>query len=92
MMGVQDDYSGERPKAYVVLKDGKVGTDEVGQELIKYVQDRKARTKWITEIQFEPLIPKSASGKILRRVLKDQLKKTDKETKVEDDVKEKTKL
>ena len=37
-------------------------------------------------------IPKSASGKILRRVLRDQKARTDTSTRIQDDVKEKAKL
>ena len=52
VMSVPDEYTGERPKAYVVTKEGVKGSQEFGQELIKYVQQRKSRTKWVTEIQF----------------------------------------
>ena len=52
VMSVPDDYTGERPKAYVVTKAGIEAGREFGQELIKYVQARKSRTKWITEIEF----------------------------------------
>ena len=52
VMSVPDDYTGERPKAYVVLKAGIKGSQEMGQELIQYVKERKSRTKWITEIEF----------------------------------------
>lgn len=51
VMSVPDDYTGERPKAYVVPKSGIEGSQEFGQELIKYVQERKSRTKWITELE-----------------------------------------
>ena len=93
VMGVPDDYSGEVAKAFVVLTGDKRGSKEVEQELMKYVKARKVRHKWITGgIEFVPLIPKSASGKILRRVLRDQSQKAGKATKVRDDVKEKAKL
>ncbi len=52
VMSIPNDYTGERPKAYVVLKDGIEGSQELRQELIKYVQERKSRTKWITELEF----------------------------------------
>lgn len=52
VMSVPDDYTGERPKAYVVPKDEIEGSPELGHELIKYVQERKSRTKWITELEF----------------------------------------
>ncbi|KAL5340683.1 hypothetical protein BJX70DRAFT_407017 [Aspergillus crustosus] len=78
---VPDDYAGEKPKAYVVLKtairgrlskaDGVLG---IGRELIEYVKAKKVRHKWIVEVEFLDEIPKSASGKILRRVLRDREK------------------
>ena len=52
VMSVPDDYAGERPKAYVVLKAGIKNNQEVRQELIQYVKERKSRTKWITEVEF----------------------------------------
>lgn len=52
VMSVPDDYTGERPKAYVVPKSGIKGSQEFGQELINYVQERKSRTKWVTELEF----------------------------------------
>ncbi|KAL6246257.1 hypothetical protein RBB50_006492 [Rhinocladiella similis] len=72
VLGISDDYSGERPKAYVVLKSSKRGDPAtVGRGLIKYVKDKKVRHKWITEVEVVDEIPKSPSGKILRRVLRD---------------------
>ena len=52
VMSVPDDYTGERPKAYVVLKAAIEGDEDIGQELIQYVKERKSRTKWITETEF----------------------------------------
>jgi acyl-coenzyme A synthetase/AMP-(fatty) acid ligase len=39
-------------------------------ELIDYVRENKVRHKWISEIEMLEEIPKSASGKILRRMLR----------------------
>ncbi|KAF2739472.1 acetyl-CoA synthetase-like protein [Polyplosphaeria fusca] len=75
VMGVADEYSGEVPKAYVVLKPGYARDTAVGRELIQFVKDKKVRYKWIKEIEFIAEIPKSASGKILRRVLRDKEKR-----------------
>lgn len=91
VMSVPDDYTGERPKAYIVPKDGIEGSQEFRKKLMQYVQERKSRTKWITELDFVGTIPKSASGKILRRVLRDQAN-ADKSTKLKDKAKEKAKL
>ncbi|EXJ90231.1 hypothetical protein A1O1_03330 [Capronia coronata CBS 617.96] len=75
VLGIPDDYSGERPKAYVVLIQSKRSDPEgVGKKLIEYVQDKKVRHKWILEVEVVDEIPKSPSGKILRRVLRDMAK------------------
>ncbi|KAL4929778.1 acyl--CoA ligase [Aspergillus undulatus] len=81
---VPDEYAGERPKAYVVLKapvrerlDTSEGVLAVGRELIEYVKAKKVRHKWIIEIEFMDEVPKSASGKILRRVLRDREKRNE---------------
>ncbi|KAI1635951.1 hypothetical protein F4809DRAFT_650811 [Biscogniauxia mediterranea] len=75
VLAIPDERAGERPKAYVVLKKGNKADQETGQEIIAYVEKNKVRHKWIKEIEFVDEIPKSASGKILRRVLRDQARK-----------------
>jgi acyl-CoA synthetase (AMP-forming)/AMP-acid ligase II len=74
VLGVRDEYSGERPKAFVVLKGRTKGDDQVGREILRYVKERKVRHKWVKEVEFVEVIPKSASGKILRRLLRDRAK------------------
>jgi acyl-CoA synthetase (AMP-forming)/AMP-acid ligase II len=61
-----DDEAGEIPKAAVVLKrDAKATADE----LLQFVQARVSPHKRVRALRFVDAIPKSASGKILRRVL-----------------------
>lgn len=72
VLGIADDYSGEVPKAYVVPKPQVGESDGLGRELIKFVREKKVRYKAVKEIEFIEAIPKSASGKILRRVLRDK--------------------
>ncbi|KAF2640273.1 4-coumarate-CoA ligase 2, partial [Massarina eburnea CBS 473.64] len=72
VMGIPDDYSGELPKAFVKLKEGVRDNSSVGKELIEFVKEKKVRHKWIKVVEFVDEIPKSASGKILRRVLRDK--------------------
>jgi acyl-CoA synthetase (AMP-forming)/AMP-acid ligase II len=67
VIGVPDLEAGEVPKAYVVLK-GEARADE----LIAYVAERVAPYKKIRFVEVIDQIPKSASGKILRRVLIEQ--------------------
>lgn len=61
-----DEEAGEIPKAFVVRKSGAPAT---GDELMTYVADRVAGYKKVREVEFIEAIPKSPSGKILRRVL-----------------------
>jgi 4-coumarate--CoA ligase len=72
VMGIQDDWSGELPKAFVKLKEGVKQDTTVGKQLIAFVKEKKARHKWVREIEFVDEVPKSASGKILRRVLREK--------------------
>lgn len=85
-LGIPDDYSGERPKAYIVLqKHKKEDAEATAKKLIKYVQEKKVRHKWVKEIEIVDEIPKSASGKILRRILRDMAKQGKKGIVVKDD-------
>jgi acyl-CoA synthetase (AMP-forming)/AMP-acid ligase II len=61
-----DEEAGEIPKAAVVLKPGHTVTAEA---LIQFVQEQVSPHKRVRAIKFVDQIPKSASGKILRRVL-----------------------
>ncbi|KAK5168821.1 uncharacterized protein LTR77_006130 [Saxophila tyrrhenica] len=75
VLGIQDEWAGEVPKAYIVPQSGYEGNQALGRELIAYVREKKVRYKAVKEIEFATEIPKSASGKILRRVLRDQSRK-----------------
>ena len=62
-----DEEAGEIPKAFVVLKG-----DISAEEIMKWVANEVAPHKKIRKLEFVDEIPKSASGKILRRVLVEQ--------------------
>ena len=66
---VPDEEAGEVPKAFVVLKPGSVATPE---ELMEHVAGHVAHFKQIRYLDIVEEIPKSASGKILRRILKER--------------------
>jgi len=72
-IGVPDQYSGERVKAYVVLKPGETSTPI---EIIDYCKDNLVKYKVPKYVEFVVELPKSAVGKILRK----ELKKMDQET------------
>jgi acyl-coenzyme A synthetase/AMP-(fatty) acid ligase len=61
-----DDEAGEVPKGIIVLKE-----PVEPQAILDYVAERVAPHKRIRHLEFTDKIPKSPSGKILRRVLVD---------------------
>ncbi|HEX8558521.1 MAG TPA: 4-coumarate--CoA ligase family protein [Pyrinomonadaceae bacterium] len=61
-----DEEAGETPKAFVVLKDGHGMTEA---EALEFVAARVAPYKKVRRVEFVEQIPKSPSGKILRRLL-----------------------
>jgi acyl-CoA synthetase (AMP-forming)/AMP-acid ligase II len=67
VIGVPKAEGEEIPKACVVVDDG-----VEAEELMAYVAERVAPYKRIREVEFVDEVPKSASGKILRRVLREQ--------------------
>ncbi|KAF5705499.1 phenylacetyl ligase [Fusarium mundagurra] len=73
---VSDKYAGEVPKAFVVRSSnaGSKPDQEVAAAICRHVEEHKAKYKWLQGIEFLMEIPKSPSGKILRRILKDQEK------------------
>jgi acyl-coenzyme A synthetase/AMP-(fatty) acid ligase len=57
------------------VKSNAVGTtvdeEATKREIMEYVKKHKTKYKWVQEIEFIKVIPKSPSGKILRRILRD---------------------
>ena len=73
---VHDQAAGELPKAFIV-KSPLVGLEEnkrmLMREIQKHVEANKAQHKWLKGgVEFVDVIPKSPSGKILRRLLRDK--------------------
>jgi acyl-CoA synthetase (AMP-forming)/AMP-acid ligase II len=69
VIGQPDEEAGEIPVGFVVLKPGQQASAD---EIMEFVAGQVAHYKQIRRITFLDAIPKSASGKILRRVLRDQ--------------------
>jgi acyl-CoA synthetase (AMP-forming)/AMP-acid ligase II len=67
-----DEEAGEVPKAFIVLKPDAASQATSGESLMTFVAGRVAPHKRVRHVQFVDQIPKSASGKILRRVLLDR--------------------
>ncbi len=68
LVGMPDELKGEAVKAFIVLKEGEEGTVEEIQEFCK---ERMAPYKVPTVVEFVEEIPRSASGKALRRLLRE---------------------
>jgi long-chain acyl-CoA synthetase len=69
VVGVPDEYRGETVKAFVSLKPGQ---NVSAEDLIAFCKERMAAYKYPRQIEFVEELPKTASGKILRRELRDK--------------------
>ncbi len=70
VVGRADAAAGEIPVAFVALRDGFVDSGKLGDELCAFVADRLTHYKQPREVHFVDAVPKTASGKILRRELR----------------------
>ena len=68
-VGIADEYRGETIKAFVVPKEGEIVTEE---DVIAFCKEKLAAYKAPKIIEFRTELPKSAVGKILRKVLRDE--------------------
>ncbi len=71
VIGVPDERRGQVPKAFVVLRPGVEPGEEVADELRKHVRSRLAAHEMPREIVFLDDLPKTTTGKIMRRALRD---------------------
>jgi long-chain acyl-CoA synthetase len=71
-VGVPDEYRGETVKVFVVKKEGSALTEE---DLIVHCKDNLAPYKVPKLVEFRKELPKSAVGKLLKRVLADEERK-----------------
>lgn len=76
VISVQDEeQQTEIPRAYVVASEKGKDGDEQAEEIVEWLNAKVANHKKLRGgVKFIEEIPKSASGKILRRVLKDKVK------------------
>lgn len=73
MISVPDESVGEVPKAFVVRSSLEDSEDNITLRILDHVKQSKARYKWITGgVEYVQAIPKSPTGKILRRLLRDR--------------------
>jgi fatty-acyl-CoA synthase len=64
-----DEHYGERPKAFVTLKQGEETTEE---EIIDFVKGRIARFKAPAAVEFMDELPKTSTGKVQKYVLREK--------------------
>ncbi|MGR3765377.1 acetate--CoA ligase [Rossellomorea sp. NS-SX7] len=70
VIGKPDPVRGEIIKAFIALRDGYEVTDELKEEIRQFVKKGLAAHAAPREIEFREKLPKTRSGKIMRRVLK----------------------
>ncbi len=71
VVGVPDSYRGETVKAFVALKEGSEGT-VTADEIISFCKSRMAAYKYPRQVEFVPAIPKTLTGKFLRKDLREK--------------------
>lgn len=77
VIGIPSDREGEVPKAFVVKAPGSIEESDqlIKRQLMKHVADHKTDYKKLRGgVEFIDVVPKSPSGKILRRLMRDQEK------------------
>ncbi len=68
-VGIPHEYRGETIKAFVVLKEGETATED---EIIDFCRQNLAAHKSPKIVEFRKELPKSAVGKILRKMLREE--------------------
>jgi 2-aminobenzoate-CoA ligase len=72
VIGVPDPVRGQNTRAYVILKPGHAPTEKLKQEIIDSSREHIAVYKLPREVDFVDQLPRTATGKLLRRVLRDK--------------------
>jgi acyl-CoA synthetase (AMP-forming)/AMP-acid ligase II len=67
VVGLPDEEAGEIPVAYVVRR---AGSEATAEQIMEFVAGQVAHYKQVRRLEFIDAVPKSASGKILRRELR----------------------
>jgi len=71
VVGGDHDVKGEAVYAYVILEDGYEGTDEMRDRIVEGVEDAIGPIARPQSVTFTPELPKTRSGKIMRRLLEE---------------------
>ena len=70
VVGYPHDLKGQGIYCYVTLMEGETGSDELRKELVAHVRSEIGPIASPDKIQFAPGLPKTRSGKIMRRILR----------------------
>jgi acetyl-CoA synthetase len=70
VIGKPDPIKGEAIKAFVLLRSGREASDALREELVAHVRHVLGPIATPAELEFAKSLPKTRSGKIMRRVLK----------------------
>ncbi|WP_254538182.1 acyl-CoA synthetase [Halomarina litorea] len=72
VVGVPDETRGERVRAYVTLREGVAGDEELAEEVVGFARRELSKHEYPREVRFLDELPKTATGKIQRAVLADR--------------------
>ena len=72
VIGVKDEYRGQKIKAYVVPMPGVEPTEELKEELLNYCSGHIAKYAMPREMEFRTELPKTLVGKVAYRVLEEE--------------------
>ncbi|MEP3045696.1 MAG: acyl-CoA synthetase [Roseibium sp.] len=72
VVGKPDEQRTEIVKAYIVLKQGEDGTEDLATEIAAFVKTRLAAHEYPREIEFVTALPMTTTGKVIRRELRDR--------------------
>lgn len=72
VIGVKDDYRGQRVKAYVVPMPGVEPTEELKKDILDYCSHHIAKYAMPRELEFRKELPKTLVGKVAYRVLEEE--------------------
>ncbi len=70
IVGIQDPEKGQVVKAVVELRPGFTGSDQLSDEIINFLKDHIAVYKIPKVIQYRDKLPRTPTGKLLRRLLR----------------------
>ncbi len=77
VIGIKDEYRGQKVKAYVVPMPGTEPTEELKQEILAYCTSQVAKYAVPREIEFRSELPKTLVGKVAYRVLEEEAAKAE---------------